>query len=65
MDVTLDYIEARGEARGKAEGKAEGADMVNTLGIELTKAGRLEEFLQSLSDANLQKKLFIEFGLEN
>ncbi len=47
------------------EGREEGEVRVNKLGILLTKAGRSNEFLNSLSDRELQKKLFIEFGLEN
>ena len=57
MDATLDYIEARGEARGK--------EKVNRLGIMLSKAGRTEDFLKSLSDEAFQKKLFVELGFES
>lgn len=49
---------------GKAEGKAEGKANVNKLGIMLKEAGRVDDFLQSLSDEELQKKLFLEFGLK-
>lgn len=52
MDAALDYIESVGEEK------------VNRLGIMLTEAGRTEDFLRSLSDKGLQKKLFVEFGLE-
>ena len=34
------------------------------LGILLTEARRSNEFLKSLPDRELQKKLFVEFGLE-
>lgn len=46
------------------EGREEGEVRVNRLGILLTEAGRGNEFLKSLSDRELQKKLFMEFGLE-
>lgn len=44
--------------------RGEGEIKVNKLGILLTEAGRSNEFLNSLSDRELQKKLFVEFGLE-
>jgi len=56
MDAVLDRIEARGEARGEAR--------VNELGTRMTKAGRVNEFIQSLSDKELQKRLFVEFKIE-
>lgn len=56
MDATLDRIETRGEARG--------TNMVNQLGILLSKTGRLDDFLRSLSDREFQKELFAEFGLK-
>lgn len=46
------------------EGIKEGEVKVNRLGILLTEAGRSNDFLKSLSDRELQKRLFIEFGLE-
>lgn len=52
----------RGE--GREEGREEGEIRVNRLGILLTEAGRSNDFLESLSDRELQKKLFVEFGLE-
>ena len=60
MDAVLDRIEARGEARGKAMGEAR----VNELGTRMAKAGRVNEFIQSLSDKELQNQLFAEFGIE-
>lgn len=53
-----------GLARGMAKGMEEGTVKVNRLGILLTEAGRSNDFLKSLSDRELQKKLFVEFGLE-
>ncbi len=44
--------------------REEGESKVNRLGVLLAEAGRSDEFLRSLSDRELQKKLFIEFGLE-
>ena len=41
-----------------------GEDKVNRLGILLSESGRTNDFLRSLSDKGLQKKLFVEFGLE-
>ncbi len=49
---------------GREEGLKEGEIKVNRLGILLTEAGRSNDFLKSLSDRELQKKLFVEFGLE-
>lgn len=60
MDAALDYIVAEGEARGEARGE----EKVNRLGILLSESGRTNDFLKSLSDKGLQKKLFVEFGLE-
>ena len=54
-----------GREEGRQEGRQEGEIKINKLGILLTKAGRSEEFLNSLSDRKLQKKLFVEFGLED
>ncbi len=48
----------------RIEGREEGEVRVNQLGILLTEAGRSNDFLKSLSDRELQKKLFVEFGLE-
>lgn len=60
MDAALDYI----EARGKAIGEARGVERVNRLGIIMSKAGRADEFLTSLSDKALQKRFLTEFGLD-
>ena len=51
-------------SEGREEGREEGKVEVNRLGILLTEAGRSDEFLKSLSDRELQKKMFVEFGLE-
>ena len=48
----------------RSEGREEGEIKVNRLGLLLTETGRSSEFLKSLSDRELQKKLFVEFGLE-
>ncbi len=48
----------------RSEGWEEGRKEVNRLGLLMTEAGRSSEFLKSLSDRELQKKLFAEFGLE-
>lgn len=60
MDAALDYLIAEEKERGKEIGVAR----VNRLGVLLTEAGRVTDFLKSLSDPVYQKKLFIEFGLE-
>ena len=57
-------IRAEGREEGWKEGKEEGTEEVNTLGILMKKAGRSNEFLKSLSNRKLQRKLLIEFGLE-
>lgn len=46
------------------EGREEGRNRVNKLGLLLTEAGRSDEFLKSLSDQELQKKLLAELGLK-
>ncbi len=43
----------------------EGEAKVNRLGILLTEAGRENDFLRSLLNRKLQKRLFVEFGLED
>lgn len=50
---------------GQEEGRKEGELIINQLGVLLMKAGRSDEFLQSLSDRELQKRLLIEFGMED
>lgn len=57
-------IREEGRDEGIKEGIKEGEAKVNRLGVLLTKAGRGGDFLDSLTDRELQKKLFIEFGLE-
>lgn len=49
---------------GREEGREAGREAVNKLGVLLTKAGRSGDFLKSLSDRELQQRLFAEFGLE-
>ena len=49
----------------RSEGREEGEERVNRFGILLTEAGRGNDFLRSLSDRKLQKRLFVEFGLED
>lgn len=56
MDTALDYLMAESEEKGEAK--------VNKLGLLLAEAGRTADFLKSLSDPNLQRSLFMEFGLE-
>ena len=51
-------------SEGREEGREEGVVKVNRLGLFLTEAGRSNEFLKSLPDRELQKKPFVEFGLE-
>ena len=50
-------------SEGKEEGIKEGEEKVNRLGMLLAEAGRSSDFLASLSDRELQQKLFMEFGL--
>ena len=57
-------IRGEGREEGLEEGMKKGEVKVNRLGILLTEAGRSNDFLKSLSDRELQKKLFVEFGLE-
>lgn len=54
-----------GRQEGREEGREEGEEKVNRLGILLTEAGRENDFLRSLSDRKFQKRLFVEFGLED
>lgn len=56
MDTALDRLIAEGEAEGEAR--------VNKLGTKMKEAGRVEEFLASLSDGTLQRRLFIEFQID-
>lgn len=57
-------IRGEGREEGLEEGMKKGEIKVNRLGILLTEAGRSNDFFKSLSDRELQKKLFVEFGLE-
>lgn len=54
-----------GRKEGIKEGIKEGELIINQLGVLLMKAGRSDEFLQSLSDRKLQKRLLIEYGMED
>lgn len=54
-----------GREEGRKEGKEEGELKINRLGTLLMEAGRSNEFLDSLSDRELQKRLLMEFGLED
>lgn len=49
---------------GKKEGKEEGKEEVNKLGVMMKEAGRVDEFMDSLSDKEFQEKLLVEFGLK-
>ncbi len=60
MDTVLDYLMAESEEKGEERGEAK----VNKLGLLLAEAGRTADFLKSLADPNLQRSLFMEFGLE-
>lgn len=68
MDATLDCLIAeeavKAEARGEARGQITGEARVNELGTRMEKAGRTADFLKSLSDKELQRKLFIEFKID-
>ncbi len=59
-----EYAYECGVADGKKEGEKEGEKKVNKLGALLAEAGRVADFLKSLSDPEFQQSLFIEFGLE-
>ena len=48
----------------REDGKKEGKEEVNKLGVMMKEAGRLEDFLKSLTDKEFQEKLFVEFGLK-
>lgn len=52
MDAALDELMEQGKEK------------VNQLGIKMSEAGRVNDFLKSLSDEKLQKRLFVEFGIE-
>ena len=45
------------------EGIEQGTDQINRLGIAMQNAGRIEEFLNSLSDRTMQLSLLKEFHL--
>lgn len=65
MDAALDYLLEERLEEHREEGREEGEIKVNRLGILLTEAGRSNDFLNSLSNRELQRKLFVEFGLED
>lgn len=44
--------------------REEGKEEVNKLGVMMKEVGRLEDFVESLTDKELQEKLFVEFGLK-
>lgn len=54
-------LRSEGWENGRKEGRKEGELKINKLGTLLMEAGRSEEFLNSLSDRELQKRLLMEF----
>lgn len=60
MDAALDELVSEGEVRGIAKG----AEKVNRLGIKMSEAGRVNDFMKSLLDKKMQERLFAEFGIE-
>ncbi len=64
MDAALDELVSEGEVRGEARGIAKGAEKVNRLGIKMSEAGRVNDFMKSLLDKKMQERLFAEFGIE-
>lgn len=48
-------------SEGWENGRKEGEAKINKLGTLLMEAGRSDEFLKSLSDRELQKRLLMEF----
>lgn len=58
-------LRGEGWENGREEGRKEGELKINRLGTLLMKAGRSNEFLDSLSDREFQKRLLMEFGLED
>ena len=48
----------------REDGKKEGKEEVNKLGVMMKEAGRVDEFMDSLSDKEFQEKLLVEFGLK-
>lgn len=48
----------------REDGEKRGEKKVNKLGVLLAEAGRMADFLKSLSDPDFQRSLFVEFGLE-
>lgn len=68
MDATLDRLiteeSTKAEARGETRGQKKGESRVNELGMRMEKAGRTADFLKSLSDRELQRRLFVEFKID-
>lgn len=62
MDAALDELMMAGEKRGEARGEDKGEANLSKLGIMLTEVVSTDDFLKSLSNKELQRKLFIEFG---
>jgi len=58
-------LRGEGWENGREEGTKEVELKINRLGTLLMEAGRSNEFLDSLSDRELQKRLLMEFGLED
>lgn len=57
-------LRSEGREEGREIGLEEGREEINRLGVLLTESGRGNDFLKSLSDREFQRKLLIEFGLE-
>lgn len=60
MDAALDRLIAEESVTAEARGEAR----VNELGTRMEKAGRTEDFLKSLTDKELQRRLFVEFKID-
>ena len=52
------------EEDARAEGREEGSSLMNELNRRLVRDGRTEDLFHSIEDAEYQRQLLVEYGLE-
>ena len=65
MDVTLDYIEAKGKKEGERVGKREGINITGKLYKILLADNRISDWDKALEDEGYMMELFDEYALND
>ena len=60
----LEEAHEKGKSAGLSEGRTEGENRLKSLYAKLEQDGRREEIFQALSNPEILKKLYEEYGME-